>query len=270
VLFRVRLVTALVGLAALAAAVGVQGSEAATPTLTLNINLAGSLEVVLGNGTRLRSTNAPGAVIPPGPYLVVVNSDVPDARDIFHVFHLYGPGVNVSSDLLPCENPRQLYTVTLQPSTTFTYEDSRHPELAPLVFSTSSSGSSDSTSGAAGGPGTEKFSGSTSNTSVIGADSSSGSLPFRGTLVGTVNSGGKLTLSRNGRSVSSLKSGRYKLAVDDKTRTGGFTIEQLHTRAVPVTGSSFVGRHVVTLALRPGRWMFYSAGAGKHQFTVVA
>ena len=63
---RVRFVTVLAGLIALVAAFGAQGSRAAEPKLILSVNLSGSLEVVLGNGTRIRTTSAPGAVIPPG------------------------------------------------------------------------------------------------------------------------------------------------------------------------------------------------------------
>jgi hypothetical protein len=265
---RVRLVTVFLGLIALVGALGVQGSRAAAPSLTLSVNLSGSLEVVLGNGTRIRTSSAPGTVIPPGPYLLIVNSEVPDSRDLFHLFHLSGAGVNVSSDLLPCENPREIYTVTLRPNSTYTYEDGRHPELARVVFSTSGEGSSSETSSSAGGPSTGKYSGSVSNSSQVGSGIKT--VPFRGTLVGTVSSTGKITLSHDGKSVSSLKSGRYKIAVEDKTPKGGFTIERGHKQPVPVTGSSFVGKHAVTLHLKPGEWTFYSSAGEKHHFTVAA
>lgn len=266
---RVRLVTVLIGLLALVGALGVQGSQAATPPLTLNVNVNGSLEVVLGNGTRIRTSSAPGAVIPPGPYLAIVGSDVPDTQDVYHMFHLSGPGVNLSSDLLPCENPMPLLTVTLQPNSTYTYDDLRHPDLTHVVFSTSAGGSSSDTSGgSSGSPSTAKPTGSVSNSSAVGSGIKNH--PFRGTLVGTVSSAGKLTLSHNGTSVSSLKSGRYKIAVDDTTPKGGFTIEEVHRQSVMVTGSSFVGKHTVTFYLRAGQWMFYSSTGKKHHFIVVA
>ena len=263
---RVRLVTVVIGLFALAGTLGVHGSRAAEPSLTLNVNVNGSLEAVLGNGTRIRTSSAPGAVIPPGPYLVIVRSDVPDSLDIFHVFHISGAGLNLSSDLLPCENPREVNTVTLRPNSTYTYEDSRHPDLARVVFTTSGDGSSSETSGSSGGPSGANYSGSVSNSEVLG----SAVVPFRGTLLGTVGSGGKLTLSRNGKSVSSLKQGRYKIAVDDKTPKGGFTIGRPHSPSVTVTGSAFVGKHTVTLRLKAGQWTFYSSPAKKHHFVVSA
>ena len=206
---------------------------AATPPLTLSVNLGGTLEAVLGNGTKIRSTAAPGAVIPPGSYLILVNSDVPDSRDIFHLFHLSGPGVNVSSDLLPCENPRPLYAVTLLPSSTYTYEDSRNPQLAPIVFSTSATGSSADTNANLGGPATGKSQGTTSNTSVLGTD---GKAPFRGTLLGTVSPAPHP--EPHGKPVSSLKSGRY-FSVDDRTSRLGFQLAPPKGRTVTVTGNAF-------------------------------
>src|SRR4029078_9551499 len=105
----------------------------------------------LGTGRGCRPAAARGTVIPPGAYLLIVRSEVPDDRDIFHLFHLTGAGVDMSSDLLPCENPRQIYTITLRPTSTYVYEDARHPELSRVVFSTSASGASSDTASTAAG-----------------------------------------------------------------------------------------------------------------------
>ncbi len=105
-----------------------------------------------------------------------------------------------------------------------------------------------------------------SNSSLIGTGIKA--VPFRGTLIGTVGAAGKLTLSLKGKRVSSLKPGRYKIAVDDKTPKGGFTIGRPNSKSVTVTGSSFVGKHTVTLQLKAGQWMFYSSAAKKNHFTV--
>ena len=207
-------------------------------------------------------------MIPPGPYLAIVSSDLLDSQDVYHMFHLSGPGVSLSSELLPCENPAPINTVMLQPNSTYTYDDLRHPELTHVVFTTSATGSSADTSGGSSGPSTAKSTGSVSNTSVVGSGIKS--VPFRGTLIGTVNSAGRLTLRRGGKSVSSLKSGRYKIAVDDTTSKGGFTIEGLHRQSVIVTGSSFVGKHTVTFDLTAGQWVFYSSAGTRHRFVVVA
>ena len=263
---RVRLVIVLVGVLTPAGSLGVQDAAAAPPPMTLNVNVNGALEVVLGNGTHLRTSSAPGAVIPPGSYMVIVASDVPDSQDVYHMFHLFGPGVSLSSELLPCENPAPVLAVTLQPSSTYTYEDSRHPDLTHVVFSTSAGGSSADTAGAAWHPSTASATGSVANSSVVG----SGIKKLRGTLVGAITAAGKPTLSLNGKGFSSLKSGRYKLMIDDKTANGGFTIGQLNKPFVRVTTTSFVGRRTVTLTLTAGRWLFYSSASAKHGFVVVA
>jgi hypothetical protein len=219
------------------------------------------LEVVLGNGTRIRSATAPGTVIPPGSYLLIVNTDVPETKDSFHIFHLFGPGVNMSSDLLPCENPREIYDVALRPSSTYTYEDTRHPEMPHVVFSTAAAGSSTDTSGSSSGPGSTTSSGTVSNSSTVGT------AVFRGTLEATV-AARKLTLSRNGKAVSKLKTGRYRIAVDDRTTTRGFTLLRPNKNTLPVTASTFVGKRAVTLTLRPGSWG-YTSGATARRFTVI-
>ena len=195
---------------------------------------------------------------------MIVNTDVPEPQDTFHIFHLYGPGMNLSSDLLPCENPREVNTVTLKPSTTYTYEDTRHPELARVVFTTSGTGSSSETSGAGAGPSGTSYSGSSSNSTLLG------SAVLRGTLTATVGPGGALTLSRKGKPVSSLRSGRYRITVDDRTSTGGLTLRSLHGKAVAVTGPAFVGKHTMTVQLKAGKWLYYSSPAKRHQFVVVA
>jgi hypothetical protein len=206
-------------------------------------------------------------VIPPGPHLAIVSSDLLDSNDVYHMFHLSGPGVSLSSELLPCENPAPVNTVMLQPNSTYTYDDLRHPELAHVVFTTSATGSSTDTNGGASGPSTAKATGSVSNTSVIGSGIKSASV--RGTLVGTVNAVGVLTLRHDGKNVSSLKPGRYMIAVDDTTSKGGFTIAK-QSQAVVLTGPSFVGKHTVSVYLSAGQWLFYSSTGTKHHFVVAA
>jgi hypothetical protein len=248
---------------ALLAPAGAPGARAADPSLTLNVNGSGALEVVLGNGTRIRTTSAPGTVLPPGPYLLIVKSDVPDDKDVFHLFHLSGPGVDMSSDLLPCENPREIYTITLRPNSTYVYEDGRHPELAKIVFSTSGSGSSSDTASTAAGHSAGGYSGSVSNDSPIGSKT------VRGTLSGTVTAAA-LTLSSRGKAVSLLKSGRYRITVDDRSAKRGFTIARADRNPIPLTRPAYVGKHTVTLELTPGRWTFWAGSGARSSFTVLA
>ena len=257
-----RVLVAALAAAAVAAAgaAGATGARAANPSLTLSINLSGGLEVVLGNGTRIRGAGA----IPPGPYLLIVNSDVPDDRDIFHVFHISGPGVEVSSDLLPCENPREIYTITLRPSTSYVYVDSRHPELGRITLTTSAAGSSAETSSSAPGHKAGGFSGSVSNQSLVGSKA------VAGTLVGDVKAAGGLTLTRNGKPVSLLKQGRYRITVRDATAKRGFALQRDDRAPVTLTRDAYVGKRTVTMTLKPGRWTFFTPSGASQSFSVIA
>jgi hypothetical protein len=154
----------------------------------------------------------------------------------------------------------------LLPSSTYTYEDSRHPDLMHVVFTTSAAGSSaDTGEGAAGlRPRSRPAPCRTRRSSAPAVKK------VRGTLVGTISSVGRTTLSLDGKGVSSLKSGRYKLTVDDRTPKGGFAIEHGNSPSAAITGPSFVGRHTVTVYLSAGRWAFSSSTGAKHAFVVVA
>ena len=146
------------------------------------------------------------------------------------------------------------WSVTFQANATYTYLDENALNMSRATFSTvpSSSGSVPSES--------------TPSPSYPGG---SGAAPIRGTLVGIVRAG-KLTLTRNGQSMSAaaIKAGRYTVAVDDLTKKRGFTLQGSRKQPVTLTSAAFVGRHSVTVTLTAGRWEFFWAGGKKSSFTV--
>ena len=81
---------------------------------------------------------------------------------------------------------------------------------------------------------------------------------------------GKLTLSRNGKTITSLKAGRWTFSVDDESQKAGFSLQALNKKPKTVTGAAFVGSHDVTVTLTRGRWFFYTAGGARTTFFVVA
>ena len=95
------------------------------------------------------------------------------------------------------------------------------------------------------------------------------SLPFRGTLVGTADTLGRVTLTRGGKPVRSLKSGRYKIAVTDTVADSGFIMQRPNFTEIVVTSWEFVGTRTTTLRLTPGRWAFHGAVGDLHQLTVI-
>jgi hypothetical protein len=95
-----------------------------------------------------------------------------------------------------------------------------------------------------------------------------GSNALRGTLAGAV-SPTALALTRSGKAVSLIKSGRYRITVSDTSPRRGFTLTKASGKPVTLTRPSYVGKRTVTMNLTPGRWTLTS-GTGKAQsFTVV-
>lgn len=258
------LVTLLVagGLAVTLTATGIDA--AGSRALTLEYTTAGTLLVQTDDGTTIRTSAAPGVVISPGVYQVIVNNDMSDSRDIQHAFRLQGPGVNLQTDLAAGDNKTELYDVTLAASATYTFADDRQPSLPHVVFSTASTASAatGSAGGAAGG-----LSGTTSNTSVVGSDVKT--VKFRGNLGASVASGGKLALTAGGTPILKLLAGRYNIRVDDRSAKAGFTIQAAGKRAISLTTGHFVGKRTVAVVLTGGRWSYYSPSGRRSSFTVV-
>jgi hypothetical protein len=92
--------------------------------------------------------------------------------------------------------------------------------------------------------------------------------PIRGTLNGTADTLGRVTLTHNGKRVSSLKAGRYTVAVVDKAPRSGFIFDRPNFTTITVTSSPFVGKRTTTVTLTPGSWSFHGAVGALHTFTV--
>jgi len=251
---------------ALAGLTGSALHAAATRALTLEYTANGVLLVIMDDGTTIRTSAAPGVVVSPGAYQVIVNNDVPDLRDIQHEFRFQGPGVNLQTDMAAGDDKTELFDVVLAPSSTYTFADDRQPSVPHVVFSTASSATA--ATGSSNTATTGSSSGTTSNTPVVGSDLKP--LPFRGNLAASVASSGKLTLTAGGSHVLKLVSGRYKVTVDDRTARAGFVVQGVGKPAITLTGVPFVGRRTVTVLLRAGEWVFYSPAGKKTPFTVVS
>jgi hypothetical protein len=250
------------------------GSQAASPSpLYVTYNANGNLSVSVASGAALSASSA----IPPGPYWVTFNNQS-SSGGIVHKWHLSGPGVDLSGpgvDLsafaavdLGCNSSVEQYLGVLQPSSVYTVQDDLHPAIQPVVFRTSATGSS--TSGQAGGSSTAGKSGpNVNNSDIVG----SLVLPYRGSLAAAVSAAGKLSLTRNGRPVSStsLKAGRYTITVVDGSAKTGFTLKKVEPSkwTVVLTRAAFVGKRSVKVHLGAGRWTFFSgAGAPTRHFVV--
>jgi hypothetical protein len=263
---RVRLAGVLAGMLVLAGVFGVQGSFGAS--IVLSLTQDANLELRLDNGARIR-TSTPQTTIAPGTYSAVVISEVADANDDYHMFHLTGPGVNLQTDLLAGDERAEPHVISLQPNSVYTFRDDRNTQLGSIVFSTSGAGNTVS-AGSSGGPsgagsgGTISNVPTTSNKDVVGSKV----LAMRGTLTAGVDTSGKPTLLYKGKAVGSLKAGRYTFTLRDETSRAPFVLRLLNKQPQTLSGKAFVGRRTVTVALKAGQWMYY-ASPGKKTFFLV-
>ena len=221
----------------------------------------------LADGTSVGTSSAPGTTIPAGTYRV----NVDDTAQAVMQFHLAGPGVELVTNMTFGEDAAQTLVETFQPSSTYTFRDDFQPSLVRYFSTSSNSISSGGSGGGASTGGTPAKSQSGGGLPTISQDIVGSEIqPFRGTLAGAVSPAGKLTLTFKGRSVASLRSGRYRIAVDDETAKSAFMVQRLKKQPVTVTGHAFVGRRTVTVTLDRGQWWYFSgAGKKKTYFIVV-
>ena len=260
--------TACVGLLVLVGALGIPSSGAADlPSLNVFFQKDRTFLLSLADGTPVGGSSAPGTTIPAGTYRV----NVDDTAQAVMQFHLAGPGVELITNMTFGEDAAQTLVETFQANSTYTYRDDFQPSLV-RYFSTSSTTISSGGSGGGASTGStptkSQSAGASPATSqdIVG----SGVAPFRGALDGIVFKGGKLSLTRNGKAVTSLKTGRWTFAVDDESKTAGFTVKSLRGEPFTVTSAGFVGSHSVTLMLRAGRWFFFTGGGKQTTFFVVS
>jgi hypothetical protein len=217
-------------------------------------------------------------VIPPGRYQILVTSPQPFAElDLTGVgdpnigcshalsFRLTGPGVSLHTTLEDGDGSADQMQATFQVGT-YTAAEDRRPTMRSVitVASGAANPSAGTTSPVSGGGGSNTGSGTTKPSTPTPTN-------LRGMLAGSVSTAGKLSLTFKGKTVSRLKAGRYKITVLDETGRTGFTLQKVGRPSVKVTGTSFLGRHSVTLTLQPGQWIFFpSPGAKKSYFVVTA
>ena len=157
------------------------------------------------------------------------------------------------------------FSVTFQAGGTYTIQDDLDPaDHHQTVLATTAAGAT--SGGSSSGSSTATGSTKPTSSDIVGSDVA----PFRGALDAIVFGNGNLSLTRLGKKVATLKSGRYTFFVDDESKARGFTVQQLHRQGVTITTPTFKGTHDATISLKPGQWFFYSPGVKKSSFVVVA
>ena len=251
----------LAGLLILAPAA--QSRTTAGATLVITFSETGAVSVTLPNGTFVGSASGTPTVIPAGLYTLILNG--PGECINLPLFELKGPGVNIQDDMLGGETDTHALYANFLPNSTYTWHIDRNQALVYAFKASADSlgGTTPTTSGSSTSTKTPKPTSQDITGSAI--------LPFRGTLTGGVSAAGRLTLAFKGKSVSSLKVGKYTITVTDKSSSKGFMLAKLKHAGINVTGPAFVGKRSASVQLTAGRWLFTPRpGTAAYSVAVVA
>jgi len=223
------------------------GRSAATPSLVVTFSPSGAVTFTL-NGASVGSTSGAPTTIAAGYYSLVLNG--PGDCINWPLFELTGPGVNIQDDMLGGEVEIHTLPIYFVPNSTYTWHLDRNQAVV-YTFRTTSDVVGASTTGSGSSPTTSTAHPKPTSQDIVG----SAVLPFRGTLTGAVSAAGTLTLAYKGKSVATLKAGKYTIAVTDKSSTNGFMLEKLKHAAMSITGTTFVGKRSISVALTAGKWV---------------
>jgi hypothetical protein len=217
------------------------------------------ITVALADGTPVGTASGAPTVIAAGDYNLFMDDS---AAVEGPQFDLRGPGVSFVENMFYGENPSETFTAAFEPGSTYTWRNDEQPSVV-FTFVTSS-GSASAGTGGASATGSSTSKAGKPSTDIVG----SGVVPFRGALDAIVTKGGRLSLSRNGKPVRSLKTGRYTFSVDDESHTRGFSVQVLRGKPQTITSKAYVGSHDATIVLKPGRWAYFSPAGKQTTFFV--
>lgn len=249
-----RLVVA--GVAAAALCISSGGAEAAGP-LMLNVTFFANetIAVTLPSGTSVGSTSGAPNVIPAGFYVVQLSGPMGLPAGL-PIFHLTGPGVDLMSNLNEGGVDSAMDQVTFATSSSYTWTDDAIPGVVHTFATSADIG------GTAPATAVSPHKGSpTQDQSIVGSNVA----PTRGTLTATVSLAGRPSVSLDGSPVNRLLAGTYRIAVTDRSPTGGLVVTKTGYRPRSLSGTAYVGKRSVSVKLTPGRWRFTS----RFSYTVV-
>jgi len=264
-------IAAALACAAIAAAPG-GAARAALPTLYVNYTMQCTFTITDDSGKAV-TTIAPGtwqvAVSTPGSFGGV---DLSGKNDMTACkgsidFKLTGPGVNLETTLNDGDGSYDMLSGNFAASSTYTAVDGNQPAVARAQFTTAASGTATGTAGGSSSGTSGSGSSSTGGSSTGGA-SAGGSVTV-GMLSGTVGSTGALKLTYKGKTVTTLKPGKYTVTVVDTSTHNGFILRMNGKSAITVSSVPFVGKKSLVVDLKTGQWYFAPTANGKKTYFVV-
>jgi hypothetical protein len=228
----------------------------------------GTITVTLPDGTPVGSASGPPTVIPAGYYTLELTG--PGGCAALPYFELQGPGENIVGNMSEGQVTNVIYNAYFQPNSTYTWRDG--DANPPVAYTFATSGAVEGAPAAAASPGSTAGAsgGVTSNTDAVGAGGANPAAPFRGRLIATVSGAGRLTLAYRGRSVATLRAGRYTIAVTDRSKSDGFILERRGHAPIRLAGAGTVEARSASLDLAPGQWSFAPRPGGTKTYFLVA
>jgi hypothetical protein len=270
---------AVVGVLGVAAAfaLGAGTSRADSGALYVTYNASCNFTIADGSGNTLSS-------IPSGSYQLIITTPFPFAEGSlapttpacdYVQFMLTGPGLGngLYTDLQGGDQSLEQDTVIFASNSSYTFVDENSPNSTRHTLSVGSPGSlgqANITTNNDPGSSTTPSSttgGNNGNGNALGTGSTKP--PLRGTLIAAVTAAGKLSLSKSGKGVATLKAGRYTIKVTDKSKKTGFNLQETKKAAKALTASKYTGTKSITVTLNAGQWFFYGAFVGKKTFFFV-
>jgi hypothetical protein len=211
----------------LAALVVLPGARADDPTLVGNVGANDAFTISLAD-----PNGAPVQHLGPGTYTLVVHD-----QSQIHDFHLFGPGVNVATDVNGVGD--STFTVTLADGI-YRFVCDPHATVMKGEF-------------------------------AVGTAQLAPPAPATTRLTATVSAAGKVTLvDAHGAAAGSEPAGKFVLVVRDRSKKAGFRLTGAGVRES--TGAAFRGNATLRVTLRAGRYSFGSTAPRTRRatFTVTA
>lgn len=222
---------------------------AANPILYIDFFANGTIAVQTADGTNVGASSGAPTVIPAGYYTLIFSG--PGGCSILPYFHLNGPGISIVTNMNEGQVTRAPGSVELLPSSTYTWSDDALPGVV-YTFATSSQlvGAPPVATGPAD---TAVRNAPVSSQDVVGADLTTPSSPYLGTLTGSVSAAGKVSLVYKGKSTTTLRPGRYTLTVAGGS--GSSLVLKPASIVTSILPVSVTTRHAVSVDLTAGKWV---------------
>jgi hypothetical protein len=230
----------LVATAALRFGAGASDAAVST-TLHATVGAAFDISLTFDDGSSV-------GALPGGSYRVLVSDLTPD-----HNFHLLGPGVDESTGV--DFQGSTTWNVTFRSGSRYQFICDVH---ADSMFGHFDAGTVTDSGGGGSGSGGGSSGGGTSS-SGGGNVVSPAHVTTLATLTAGVDSVGRPKLTLKGKTVATLKAGRYKLVVTDPSKTSAVKLVRTGGTTTTLTGVAFSGQKTIGITLTAGQWKLYAS-----------